>query len=127
MKPQSPSSVPAYPVCLISSSTVPYGARDGLTVEFQNAQGTRSVGDADHKRMILSARLAPRVLFRSSPPSPGRTGTTVEITRARAGWRYVHFAVRQIAPGKPWTHDTGAEECCLVLLAGHCQVAYTTA
>lgn len=48
----------------------------------------------------------------------------MEITRARAGWRYVHFAVRQIAPGKPWVHDTGGEECCLVLLAGHCQVSY---
>jgi 5-deoxy-glucuronate isomerase len=48
----------------------------------------------------------------------------VEITRARAGWRYVHFAVRQIAPGKPWVHDTGADECCLVLLAGLCQVSY---
>ena len=74
--------------------------RDGLTVEFEDSPGARSVGDANHRRMILSARLAPRVLFRSSPPSPGRTGTTVEITRARAGWHYVHFAVRQIAPGK---------------------------
>ena len=74
--------------------------------------------------MILSARLAPRVLFRSSPPSPGRTGTAVELTRARAGWRYVHFAVRQIAPGKTWLHDTGSDECCLVLLAGLCQVSY---
>lgn len=78
----------------------------------------------NHGRMILSARLAPRVLFRSSPPSPSRTATAVEITRARAGWRYVHFAVRQIAPGKTWVHQTGAEECCLVLLAGLCHVSY---
>ncbi len=48
----------------------------------------------------------------------------MEITRARAGWRYVRFAVRQIAPGKAWLHDTGADECCLVLLTGHCQVSY---
>ncbi len=48
----------------------------------------------------------------------------MEVTRARAGWRYVHFAVRQIAPGKPWVSDTGAEECCLVLLAGLCRVTY---
>jgi 5-deoxy-glucuronate isomerase len=69
-------------------------------------------------------RLAPRVLFRSSSLSPSRTGTTVEVTRARAGWRYVHFAVRQIAPGRPWVSETGAEECVLVLLAGSCRVAY---
>jgi 5-deoxy-glucuronate isomerase len=53
-----------------------------------------------------------------------RTGTAIEITRARAGWRYVHFAVRQIAPAKAWTHHTGAEECCLVLLSGHCTISF---
>jgi 5-deoxy-D-glucuronate isomerase len=62
-----------------------------------------------------------------SPPIPSsRTGTTVEVTRARAGWRYVHFAVRQVVPGKPWVHNTGAAECCLVLLAGCCRVTYTS-
>jgi len=44
------------------------------------------------------------------------------VTRARAGWRFVHFAVRHVAPGKPWAGDTGAEECCLVLLAGQCRI-----
>ena len=44
------------------------------------------------------------------------------MTPARAGWRFVHFAVRHIAPGKPWAGSTGVEECCLVLLAGHCRV-----
>ena len=34
----------------------------------------------------------------------------------------MHFAVRHIAPGKPWTGNTGAEECCFVLLAGQCRV-----
>jgi 5-deoxy-glucuronate isomerase len=53
-----------------------------------------------------------------------RTGTAIEVTRARAGWRYVHFAVRQIAPAKAWTHNTGAEECCLVLLSGHCTIFF---
>jgi 5-deoxy-glucuronate isomerase len=64
------------------------------------------------------------VLFRSSPVAPGRTGTAVEITPARAGWRYVNFAVRHIAPGRPWVSATGADECVLVLLEGHCRVAY---
>ena len=53
-----------------------------------------------------------------------RTGTAIEITRARAGWRYVHFAVRQIAPATPWANDTGGDECCLVLLSGHCQIFF---
>jgi 5-deoxy-glucuronate isomerase len=44
------------------------------------------------------------------------------VTRARAGWRFVHFAVRHVAPGKPWAGDTGVEECCLVLLAGQCRI-----
>jgi 5-deoxy-glucuronate isomerase len=65
---------------------------------------------------------APRVLFPSSPLPPGKTGTAVEVTRARVGWSWVHFAVRQIVPGAPWTHKTGSEECCLVLLRGACRV-----
>jgi 5-deoxy-glucuronate isomerase len=67
-----------------------------------------------------------RVLFRSSPPQQGRTGTAVEITRARAGWRYVHFAVRHVVAPKPWAGATRGEECCLVLLRGLCRVEYTT-
>ena len=74
--------------------------------------------------MIVSPPLASRVLFRSSPLAPHRTGTAIEITRARAGWRFVHFAVRQIVPGKAWTSDTRREECCLVLLSGHCRVDF---
>ncbi|MGH9218418.1 MAG: 5-deoxy-glucuronate isomerase, partial [Vicinamibacterales bacterium] len=68
--------------------------------------------------------MASRLLYRSSPLAPHRTGTAIEITRARAGWRFVHFAVRQIAPGKAWTSDTGREECCLVLLSGQCRVEF---
>ena len=74
--------------------------------------------------MIVSPPLASRVLYRSSPLAPHRTGTAIEITRARAGWRFVHFAVRQIVPGKAWASDTGREECCLVLLSGHCRVVF---
>ncbi len=76
--------------------------------------------------MILSRRLASRVLYPSSPIQSRRTGTTVEVTRARAGWRFVHFAVRQVVPGKPWIHNTGTAECGLVLLAGCCRVTYTS-
>jgi 5-deoxy-glucuronate isomerase len=64
------------------------------------------------------------VLFPSSPPPRGGTGTAVEITPRRAGWRYVQFAVRHIAPGRPWSARTRGHECCLVLLAGTCEVSY---
>ena len=67
-----------------------------------------------------------RVLFRSSPPPLGRTGTAVEITRRHAGWRYIDFAVRHIAPNKPWTAKTRDEECSLVLLRGCCRIEYET-
>ncbi|MGH9176253.1 MAG: 5-deoxy-glucuronate isomerase, partial [Vicinamibacterales bacterium] len=67
---------------------------------------------------------ASRVLFRSSLPSPGRTGTAVEITRKRAGWRYIDFAVRHVAPRKAWVDHTRGKECCLVLLRGSCQIEY---
>src|SRR5215212_6006962 len=65
-----------------------------------------------------------RALFRSSLPSVGRTNTVVEVTPSRAGWRFVHFAVRHVAPGKPWNDTTGGDECCLVLLRGSCRVEF---
>ena len=74
--------------------------------------------------MIVSPPLASRLLYRSSPLAPHRTGTAIEITRARAGWRFVHFAVRQVAPGKTFASDTARDECCLVLLSGHCRVQF---
>jgi 5-deoxy-glucuronate isomerase len=36
----------------------------------------------------------------------------------------VHFAVHHIAPSKAFASKTGKDECCLVLLAGHCRVTY---
>ncbi len=65
-----------------------------------------------------------RVLFQSSPPSAKRTSTVVEVTPSRAGWRFVHFAVRHVAPGRPFVDATGGDECCLVLLRGSCRVEF---
>ncbi len=67
---------------------------------------------------------ASRVLFPSVPPPLGRTGTAVEVTRRRAGWRFIDFAVRHVALAKPWTSKTRNEECCLVLLRGCCRIEY---
>ena len=92
---------------------------DGLTLH-ESASILRRVsclGEA------LTMRL-PRVQFRSSPLPVSRTGTAVEVTAAKAGWRFVHFAVRHVAPSTPWAGSTGGEECCLVLLQGTCRVEF---
>jgi 5-deoxy-glucuronate isomerase len=75
--------------------------------------------------MISFARLAARLLFPSTALKTGRTGSAVEVNRTRARWKYIEFAVRQVSPPQPWKGDTGANECCLVLLAGGCRVTYT--
>lgn len=46
----------------------------------------------------------------------------LRLTPERAGWDLLHFAVRRIQPGQPWTHDTGENEMALVLLGGACAV-----
>ena len=48
----------------------------------------------------------------------------MEVTRRRAGWRYVSVAVRHVAPRKPFDSQTRRDECCLVLLRGRCRVEY---
>lgn len=74
--------------------------------------------------MIVSPPLPTRLLYESTAIAPSRTGTAIEITRARAGWKFVHFAVRRVAPAKAWTGNTGKDECCLVLLAGRCRIRF---
>jgi len=68
--------------------------------------------------------LAAGVLFPSSPPFPRHAGAAVKITRTRAGWRYVDFAIWHVAPPHAWTSQTRSDECCLVLLRGTCRVDY---
>ena len=74
--------------------------------------------------MIFFTTVAARTLFNSSPVPAGRTATAVEITPQRAGWKYVSFAVRHIAPARPWLTNTKRQECCLVLLRGTCTIEY---
>lgn len=52
------------------------------------------------------------------------SGVLVEVTRDRAGWEFVSFAARQIAAGDAWSSTSGADEVCLVLLQGQCQVRW---
>ena len=57
------------------------------------------------------------VLFRSAAV-PSSDGILLDITPERAGWEFVHFAVRRLAPGAVWRVDANRQECCLVLLKG---------
>jgi 5-deoxy-glucuronate isomerase len=96
-----------------------------MGAKFQDAPGTWRIRYLNHEPDdILAHDLGARVLFPSSPPPRDRTGTAVEITRRRAGWQYVNFAVRCVAPKRPWVGNTRGNECCLVLLQGECRVEF---
>jgi 5-deoxy-glucuronate isomerase len=51
-------------------------------------------------------------------------GTLLDVTRDAAGWEYISFAVRRLARGTRTAGHTDGQECCLVLLSGHCTVAW---
>lgn len=59
----------------------------------------------------------PELLLRAREEDP-----RVEVTPATAGWRWLSFSARRLAPGKPLTADTGPDEVCLVLIGGACEV-----
>jgi 5-deoxy-glucuronate isomerase len=66
--------------------------------------------------MARKTKLTPRAL------SARDTGITVGVTPKQAGWKFVRFAVHQIAPGDGWRGSTKNDEICLVLLEGFCDV-----
>jgi 5-deoxy-glucuronate isomerase len=51
-----------------------------------------------------------------------KSGVTVGVTQRQARWKFVRFAVHQLAPGSRWRSATRNEEVCLVLLQGACDV-----
>ena len=61
---------------------------------------------------------------RSRPPARGRSGLSMSVTPARAGWELVSFAVRTIARGGVWSGAAGGQERCIVLLSGRCRVQW---
>ena len=67
---------------------------------------------------------ASRLLYRSLPPA-GRSRTLVDLSSTKAGWKYLRFAVHSILPARPLSTRTGRDECCLVLLRGHCTVEFS--
>jgi 5-deoxy-glucuronate isomerase len=46
----------------------------------------------------------------------------VEVTPVTAGWRWLSFSARRVAPGQPLAANTGPDEVCLVLIGGACEV-----
>ena len=68
--------------------------------------------------------MASNLRSRSRKIAPRQSGVLVGITPRQARWRYVRFAVRQIARGDTWRGTTGADEACFVLLEGHCEVRW---
>ncbi len=62
--------------------------------------------------------------FPSRHLRPDCSGVAVDVGPARAGWSWIHFAVRQIARGDVWRARRAAEETCLVLLAGEATVRW---
>lgn len=63
-------------------------------------------------------------LVRSRRPRAG-SGTLVSVTPERAGWSFVHFAVRRLGGGERWSGRTGGTEVCLVLLSGQARVTWS--
>ena len=54
---------------------------------------------------------------------PDEDGSVVKVTPESAGWEYVGFEVLRHAEGRTVERRTGAEEVCLVVLAGFCNVS----
>jgi len=58
------------------------------------------------------------LLYRSRPCPEGRTVTAIDLSPTALGWKYIHFAVRQLGVGTEWRGLSRHEERCLVLLRG---------
>lgn len=49
---------------------------------------------------------------------PDAAGVLLDVTPRKAGWAFVRFTVRRIAPGTTWRTRSRGEECCVLLLQG---------
>ena len=68
--------------------------------------------------------MAQAVKLRSRPGSADGSRALIGITPQQAGWRYIRFAVRQVAAGDVWRGSTSADELCIVLLEGRSDVSW---
>ena len=51
-------------------------------------------------------------------PNGTESDVIVEVTPELAGWDYIHFQVRRLAPGQSWRFATDTHELALVVLSG---------
>ena len=51
-------------------------------------------------------------------PNSAESDVIVEVTPELAGWDYIHFQVRRLAPGQSWRFATDTHELALVVLSG---------
>lgn len=65
--------------------------------------------------------MSSEILVRPSP-QPAEGGAFLTVTPESAGWSYVGFEALALAPGQVAARDTGARECCVVVIAGHVDV-----
>lgn len=68
----------------------------------------------------------PPLLYRPRRVPRGRSGTLIDLSPRKVGWEWIHFRVRQLAPGAVWQSATGSDELCLVLLNGGCEVSWAS-
>jgi 5-deoxy-glucuronate isomerase len=59
------------------------------------------------------------LLHETSVPS----GTLMEVRAANVGFVDLSFLVQRLKAGESYAHDTGASECCVVVLSGTCDFA----
>jgi hypothetical protein len=59
----------------------------------------------------------------SANEAPDASGSVVRITPESADWEYVGFEVLRLADGRAVERHTDAEEVCLVVLSGYCDVS----
>ena len=57
------------------------------------------------------------------PVDRRKSGVTIGVTPRQANWKFVRFAVHQLAPASTWRSASTKEEICVVLLEGMCEVA----
>jgi 5-deoxy-glucuronate isomerase len=60
--------------------------------------------------------------LRVRPTAPDDCGRIIDITPASAGWSYVGFEVRQLAPGRRVDFEFEGREACLLVLSGLCDI-----
>jgi 5-deoxy-glucuronate isomerase len=68
--------------------------------------------------MMAGSSYAQEVLFHSGAIAPDKSGVLISVTRERANWKTIRFAVRRLISGQFWQNKTGDEEAVLVLLGG---------